>query len=473
MKAAIYARVSTLEQAEQGYSLIAQQEKLEAYATGMGYSIFKNYVDDGFSGKSLERPAIINLINDVKNKKIDIVLIYKVDRLSRKVKDVLELVELFEKYNVTLFSLNENLDLSSPFGRAALKMSATFSELERETIVERMRMGKNQRAKSGKAMNHNMLPIGYDYDAKLDKFVPNENEKEQVIKIFDLYLNGYSIAQISKYMHEHYTNRYGSYNNRTAVGKIISNPFSCGHFFYNGELYRANNIEPIISYETWLKAEAIRSKNKKSLRRVSSPYLLTGLVRCGICGRPYCAKKYTVNYRVKSKEEKTYIHYNYGCTARVKLEKKFHKEKCTNRLIEMQQLDNEVINFIKSIKLYNSKNLPKLEDGTIASLEHDIEKLNAKYDKNVNLFVEDLISKEYLTESLEKIKKEITAKQTRIKLLKQEATKADPDFDVKKINTQIKDFDNLSHENKRFLLKNIIESVEILPNKIMINLRIE
>ena len=139
----------------------------------------------------------------------------------------------------------------------------------------------------------------------------------------------------------------------------------------------------------------------------------------------------------------------------------------------MQQLDNEVINFIKSIKLYNSKNLPKLEDGTIASLEHDIEKLNAKYDKNVNLFVEDLISKEYLTESLEKIKKEITAKQTRIKLLKQEATKADPDFDVKKINTQIKDFDNLSHENKRFLLKNIIESVEILPNKIMINLRIE
>ena len=83
MKAAIYARVSTLEQAEQGYSLIAQQEKLEAYATGMGYSIFKNYVDDGFSGKSLERPAIINLINDVKNKKIDIVLIYKLDRLSR------------------------------------------------------------------------------------------------------------------------------------------------------------------------------------------------------------------------------------------------------------------------------------------------------------------------------------------------------------------------------------------------------
>ena len=149
MKAAIYVRVSTLEQAMEGYSVSVQKEKLQRYAEAQSYDIVDIYSDEGFSGKSLLRPAVERLINDIKSGKINIVLIYKLDRLSRHVKDVLELVELFEQYKVTLYSLNENLDLSSPFGRAALKMSATFSELERETIVERMIMGKSARAKNG------------------------------------------------------------------------------------------------------------------------------------------------------------------------------------------------------------------------------------------------------------------------------------------------------------------------------------
>ena len=119
-----------------------QKEKLSAYAAAQSYDVANIYSDEGFSGKDLHRPAMERLIADVANKRIDIVLIYKLDRLSRHVKDVLELVELFDKYSVTLYSLTENLDLSSPFGRAALKMSATFSELERETIVERMQWAK-------------------------------------------------------------------------------------------------------------------------------------------------------------------------------------------------------------------------------------------------------------------------------------------------------------------------------------------
>ncbi len=142
MRAAIYARVSTLEQATEGYSISVQKEKLQQYATAQSYEIIGTYSDEGFSGKDLMRPEMERLIADVKSNKVDVVLIYKLDRLSRHVKDVLELVELFDKYKVTLYSLTENLDLSSPFGRAALKMSATFSELERETIVERMEMGK-------------------------------------------------------------------------------------------------------------------------------------------------------------------------------------------------------------------------------------------------------------------------------------------------------------------------------------------
>ena len=119
-KAALYVRVSTLEQAQEGYSVSVQKEKLTQYANAQSYDIAGIYSDEGFSGKDLFRPAMERLLNDVKAGKINIVLIYKLDRLSRHVKDVLELVELFDKFNVTLYSLNENLDLSSPFGRAAL-----------------------------------------------------------------------------------------------------------------------------------------------------------------------------------------------------------------------------------------------------------------------------------------------------------------------------------------------------------------
>ena len=107
-----------MEQATEGYSISVQKEKLQKYAEAQSYEVVGIYSDEGFSGKDLMRPEMDKLINDVKANKIDVVLIYKLDRLSRHVKDVLELVELFDKYKVALYSLNENLDLSSPFGRA-------------------------------------------------------------------------------------------------------------------------------------------------------------------------------------------------------------------------------------------------------------------------------------------------------------------------------------------------------------------
>lgn len=102
MKAAIYVRVSTLEQATEGYSIYEQKEKLAAYAKAQSYEIFDVYSDEGFSGKDLNRPAMSRLLSDLKQGKVDVILIYKLDRLSRHVRDVLDLVELFDKYTANL-----------------------------------------------------------------------------------------------------------------------------------------------------------------------------------------------------------------------------------------------------------------------------------------------------------------------------------------------------------------------------------
>lgn len=470
MKAGIYCRVSTLEQAEQGYSLIAQQEKLEAYAKGMGYSIFNVYVDDGYSGKSLTRPAITKLIEDVKNYKVNIVLIYKLDRLSRKVKDVLELVELFEKYNVSLFSLTENLDLSSPFGRAALKMSATFSELERETIVERMKMGKLQRAKSGRAMRTSTLPIGYDYDTQNERFVPNPVEKEQVEKIYELYLKGWNFANLSAYMHKNYKNRYGSYNNRTAVAKVIDNPFSCGYYWYNGELYKATNIEPIISYETWLKAECMRLNAKQKGFRPGSPYLLTGLIWCAECGERYVSKKYDQVQTNKNGKQREYHRLCYGCSNRVKRDKNYnkHEHKCENIIISQSELDAIVVDFIKRIKITGFDCV--VEDNGLSVVMEKINELNIKREKNIDLYTDGLISKESLKIRLDEIDKKIEMNEKFLQEKKSNVAEA-PSIDVNQINEKLDKWDELELYEKRTLLKLIVDKIVINKEKIDINLK--
>lgn len=467
MKAGIYCRVSTLEQATDGYSLQAQEQKLTLYAEGMQYNIFNTYIDDGYSGSSINRPALTKLINDIKAHNIDIVLIYKLDRLSRSVKNVLELVELFEKYNVTLFSLNENLDLSSPFGRAALKMSATFSELERETIVERMMMGKMQRVNQGKAMRNSVLPIGYDYDEKNDKFVPNPQEKEQVEKIYELYLKGWNYSQLSRYMNKHYKNRYNSYRFRTAVGKVLENPFASGYFFYKGNIYKATNIEPIITYETWLKAQKMRLEAKKKRFIPTSPYLLTGLMYCGKCGQRFVAKKY--DHREKKKTTGEVVIYKrdcYGCCARVKREVAYIPDKCDNIIIRQEELNDYVVSRFKNLKFNNF--IISAEDNVINLLQQQITDLEEKIDKMLDLYESNLITKDQLTQRLEKLEKEMNEKKM---LLDNETNNVQetPTLKIDEIKEKIKNFDNLTHIDKRILLKAIIKKITIFPDKINIS----
>ena len=157
-RVAIYVRVSTQEQAENGNSLDFQIDKLKAYCQLHEYKIVGEYVDAGVSGAKSERPALNKLKDNID--KIDIVLIYKLDRLSRSIKDTMFLIEdLFKPNNVNLISLSENFDTSQAMGMATVGMLSTFAQLERETIKERMMAGKIQAVKNGK--NINKTPFGY------------------------------------------------------------------------------------------------------------------------------------------------------------------------------------------------------------------------------------------------------------------------------------------------------------------------
>lgn len=150
MFAAIYVRVSTEEQAEQGYSIDVQKERLIAFCKSQGWEDYKLYIDDGYTGTNTNRPALKRLIRHIEAKKVHTVVVYKLDRLSRKQKDVLSLIEdVFEKNNVAFASSSEKFDTSTAFGKAMIGILAVFAQLERDMIIERTTSGRRQKISKG------------------------------------------------------------------------------------------------------------------------------------------------------------------------------------------------------------------------------------------------------------------------------------------------------------------------------------
>ena len=146
---ALYARVSTQEQAREGYSIEEQADRLKKYCEAIGQQDYSLYIDPGFSGASMERPELRRLIADVERGIISKVIVYKLDRLSRSQKDTLYIIEDVLLANGADFeSITERFDTGTPFGRAMIGILSVFAQLEREQITERMKMGKEGRAKT-------------------------------------------------------------------------------------------------------------------------------------------------------------------------------------------------------------------------------------------------------------------------------------------------------------------------------------
>lgn len=270
---ALYTRVSTDYQFEEGYSLEAQEEKLKKWCELKDYNSFKVYSDGGWSGSNIKRPKMQEMIEDIKRNKIKAVVVYKLDRLSRSQKDTLYLLEdVFIPNNVDFISLNENFDTSTSYGRAMIGILSVFAQLERENIRERTRMGMYERVKEGYWMGGAAIPFGYDYDANNDILVPNENA-DDVRAIFKLYIEGYSTTQLAK-MFPVASDRH--------VTQIIDRVTYLGKICYKGEIFEGKH-EAIIDEETFEKAQ-VQRRRRSTKGIVTSDYLFSGLVYCGKCG---------------------------------------------------------------------------------------------------------------------------------------------------------------------------------------------
>ncbi|MCJ7834061.1 recombinase family protein [Cuneatibacter sp. NSJ-177] len=272
-KAAIYIRVSTDAQREEGYSIDAQKEALTAYCISKQISNYEYYIDGGFTGSNLNRPEMQRMIEDAESGRLSHVVVYKLDRLSRSQKDTLYLIEdVLNPHQVAFVSLNESMDTGTPMGRLMLGILSAFAQLERENIRERTRMGMRERVRAGYWMGGGKIPFGYDYDEAQGILVPNA-DADRVREMYRLYLEGYSPQNIADMM--------GLKYDRLVI-QILKRKTNIGVIVYQGEEYPGRH-EPLISREVYEETMlAMEERSGKNLH--SEVNLLTGLVYCGRCG---------------------------------------------------------------------------------------------------------------------------------------------------------------------------------------------
>lgn len=321
---ALYARVSTDRQAEEGYSIQVQKERLEAYVKTMeGQISCELYIDDGFSGANLERPAIKRLMEDVRRGALTHVCVYKLDRLSRSQKDTLYLIEdVFLPRGVAFISVQESFNTATAFGRAVVGILSVFAQLERENIFERTRSGMLKRVEAGYWPGGGGVPFGYDYDSEKGILVPN-SDAETVRRVYDLYLQGRSLQSIADLLGLKY---------EKLAAQILSRKTNIGLIEYNGVEYKGRH-EPIVSEEIFERAMAQKALRSEKRLVTTTPHLLSGLVRCGVCG----AK---MRYQKWGKKG-----YKLVCYSRQFSKPYLVKDPdCSNEPVWAQEVENTVIN---------------------------------------------------------------------------------------------------------------------------------
>lgn len=408
-RVALYSRVSTQEQASNGNSIDEQIERMKKYCEAMEWNVYELYTDAGFSGASTDRPALQTLIQDVKNKKVNKILVYKLDRLSRSQKDTLFLIEDVFLYNKCNFvSLSENFDTSNPFGMAMIGILAVFAQLEREQIKERMHIGKEARAKKGKFGGARYIPIGYDYiDGEL---VPNEFDKIQVIRIFEEYKNGKSPLKIANMLNDAgLTHKFGSWSEKT-VKRLLSKKTYLGYISFNGEWYKGSH-KPLIDEFLYKEVQKIREQKyfeytKFNRRPGKVNSYLGGFIYCKNCGAKY--------FKLSKISNGNRYEY-YSCNSRYRKGTIHAKsDVCKNKNWKMSDLDNLIFSEIKKLSADSNRiekiktnfvnDRPIMINTKIKELENQLERLIDLY--SVGTIPLDALERKLCSLNAEKLKLE-------------------------------------------------------------------
>jgi len=248
MKCAIYVRVSTKRQGEEGISIKTQLKQAQQYAKKKKWKIYKKYIDPNHSGHTRNRPQLKQLLEDAIEKKFDVILVYKVDRFTRNLRDLILDLDKLADYNIDFVSITQPIDTTTSVGKAFMRIVGVFAELERDMISERVKLSMAEKAKEG--CSQHRPPFGYYFRNK--NLVVNKDEAKIVKKFFKDCANGINRYDISK----KYNKSFQTINN------ILSNPIYHGVIKWNSQIIKGQH-EPIIKEELFKKIQNLIKTRKK------------------------------------------------------------------------------------------------------------------------------------------------------------------------------------------------------------------
>lgn len=517
MIAAIYSRKSI--STGKGESIENQIDSCKNYIKSFYPSVteFKIYEDEGFSGGNTNRPKFQQLLKDAKNKEFNILICYRLDRISRSVADFATTYSLLEENSITFISINEQFDTNTPMGRAMMNISATFAQLERETIAERVRDNMLYLAKTGRWLG-GQEPYGYkaeksvyldqNFEEKtLMKLTPIEEELRIVKLIFDKYLEYNSITQVANFLIDcGIKGKNGGEWASGQVARLLYNPLyvksdinthkylneqgmnvcgepnGSGYLTYNKTkkqrtardisewIVSVSKHEGIIDSDVWLTIQAILDKNKsKKVKRLGTSNnnsLLSGILKCSLCGANMMIKQGKVSVK-EGKRIDFYV-----CSKK----ENSRTKACNNKNVRVDRLDKIVID---QLKTYNKKSLIDALESTLKSSNDDdtnikheslisqIEENDKKISNLVkqlslasNDSVSEILMKEINSLSIENstLKENLNNNNSKIEKTRMEISNINIILDMlKKFDTS---FDTITDiKQKRLMLSTIIDNV--------------
>lgn len=443
-----------------GYSLGEQEEHLRDYCKAMGWHIVEVFIDGGYSGGNLERPGMEEMRKGIEQGKADIVLVDKLDRLSRSQFDTLFLIKkVFEPNNVALVSRTEAFDTSTTMGKAMIGFMSIFAELERDRIKERTSEGREGRAKEGKFRGGGKLPIGYDYNQDTGLLEINEYEAMQLREVFRMFNKREPVYQIMLAMkNAGYRTKYGEWG-ETTIKKCVANPLYIGKIKHKSKTYDGVHTA-IVSEEVFNRAQEILKERDIKYARYKPDRVYTaplgGLLYCAHCGARY-------HYRIRQNKGKQWTYY--VCYSRAKCDARMVKDRnCKNTNYRTETLEEAIYAEVHKLndRGYFSALQNSQDDGAkITIIEKRLAQINKQIANLSMLFSMDNMDFEQLQAQIDPLNEERMQLNDEIASIK-EGLKKKTEAETRDL---LKIFDDAIEENDTLkinqILSELIDFIEI------------
>ena len=452
MTVGIYIRVSTEEQANEGYSISAQRERLKAFCVAQNWQEHKFYVDEGISGRNTNRPQLKKLMKDIEAGHINVLLVYRLDRLTRSVRDLHKILDELDKRNCIFRSATEIYDTSTAMGRMFITIVAAIAEWESANLGERVVMGQIEKARQGEWAAQ--PPYGF-YKDEHHKLHIHEEQIKAVKLMVQKVREGLSFRQLAIYMNttEHKPKRGYKWHIRTLLD-LMHNPALYGAMYWKGEIYE-NTHEGIMTKDEFEQLQKIiTSRQNYKKRNVTSHFVYQMKIVCPDCGSRCTSERYTWKRKTDNARE---VRNSYRCQVCA-----LNQPDKTSFSVREVKVDEALIEYMNDLILHPSTIGEVTEKDEATEIQKELKQIENKREKYQRAWASDLITDDEFKNRMDESRLRYEELQKELKGLRGNSRS---NVNIERVYETaeqfVENYPELTQEERRNFVQTFIENISI------------